>query len=238
MVLPAPSRLQRLATFLFLILFSPTAQGFFPVPWKEKAFGASGVSHLQQTEQAFQTLANRYFPTIKYLPKSMLRARDTISEANADVDKDQMHAHKHCDGESFDASQALLQDLQIQVINFLANNQPTEARKSLGSALHTVQDFYSHSNWVEMGNTAINNVLGRAATMDHAGPLDRTCIACSPHNPLDVTDIHCLDCRDNEVGFTSMLTSGYYFGEDVSAGGIPEFKCHHGMYSFSVYSPT
>ena len=36
----------------------------------------------------------------------------------------------------------------------------TNARESLGRLLHTLQDFYSHSNWIEMGNTNINNLIG------------------------------------------------------------------------------
>jgi hypothetical protein len=35
------------------------------------------------------------------------------------------------------------------------------ARKYSGQILHTIQDFYSHSNWVEMGNTIeINTEIG------------------------------------------------------------------------------
>jgi hypothetical protein len=34
------------------------------------------------------------------------------------------------------------------------------ARQYLGKALHTLQDFYAHSNWVELGNKNINEDLG------------------------------------------------------------------------------
>ncbi|MBW4522180.1 MAG: VWD domain-containing protein [Scytolyngbya sp. HA4215-MV1] len=37
-----------------------------------------------------------------------------------------------------------------------------ESRIILGAALHTLQDFYSHSNWFEMGNRDINQHLGRS----------------------------------------------------------------------------
>ena len=36
----------------------------------------------------------------------------------------------------------------------------TNARELLGQLLHTLQDFYSHSNWVEMGKTDINELIG------------------------------------------------------------------------------
>lgn len=229
MLQSSPCRLQRLALILSLVLLFTRAHGFFPTPWKEKTFGNSGVSHIEQTEQAFQTLATRYFPTLEGLTKSMLRARDTIAAANADVDKDQDGAFKHCDDESFDAAQARLSDLQGQVIDHLINNKPDDARKVLGSALHTVQDFYSHSNWVEMGSEKISDTLGRGGRLVYAGPLDWTCVDCHPHSLIDTSDAYCLNCRDNESGMTSLLTSGYYLGERESDPGIPEFKCHHGI---------
>ena len=49
-----------------------------------------------------------------------------------------------------------------------------EARKRIGALLHTLQDFYSHSNWIEMGKTEINHRIGieenigRIANIDQA----------------------------------------------------------------------
>lgn len=41
------------------------------------------------------------------------------------------------------------------------NNNMVSARAKLGSLMHTIHDFYSHSNWIEMGNTdRINTGLG------------------------------------------------------------------------------
>ncbi len=183
---------------------------------------------MEQTEQAFQTLATQYFPEIDHLTRGMTKARDTISEANADVDKDQHTAALHCDGESFDAAQSRLQTLQQEVIDYLNDDNAQSARQSLGSALHTVQDFYAHSNWVEMGNGAPNDVLGRSGSISYAGPLDQTCGACI----TTINPFVCNDCSGNEDGFLGQLTSGYYFGEDTPASGdIPSFKCHHGTYS-------
>ncbi len=35
-----------------------------------------------------------------------------------------------------------------------------QARQLLGQLLHTLQDFYSHSNWIELGKKEINEHLG------------------------------------------------------------------------------
>eukprot|EP01096_Ripella_sp_DP13-Kostka_P018070 TRINITY_DN965_c0_g1_i1.p2 TRINITY_DN965_c0_g1~~TRINITY_DN965_c0_g1_i1.p2 ORF type:complete len:772 (+),score=381.97 TRINITY_DN965_c0_g1_i1:2522-4837(+) len=42
-----------------------------------------------------------------------------------------------------------------------AESEISEAWTMLGQALHGLQDFYSHSNWVEMGNRFPNTDLGR-----------------------------------------------------------------------------
>lgn len=159
----------------------------------------------------------------------MLKARDTISDANAKVDEIQTESALHCDGENFDGVQVRLQKLHDTVVNQLVLGLPAEARISLGSALHTVQDCYAHSNWVELGNTAPIPSLGRSSTLAHAGPSDPTCSDCLPHGPTDGTLDICPNCRNNELGFMSLLTSGYYVGEDaVPVAGIA--KCNHGKY--------
>jgi von Willebrand factor A domain-containing protein 7 len=43
-----------------------------------------------------------------------------------------------------------------------------KARGRIGELLHTLQDFYSHSNWVEMGQTTINHRIG---IEENIGPL-------------------------------------------------------------------
>lgn len=102
-----------------------------------------------------------------------------------------------------------------------------------------MQDFYSHTNWIELGNTEPNAQLGRPGPIVNvAGPGQRTCNACGPNNPLDESRT-CQDCRNNTVGFTS-LTSGFYFGSDVPGDDdlIPLFKCHHGGYSDNRRGPA
>lgn len=48
------------------------------------------------------------------------------------------------------------------VINDVLNTTKnlTHARLSIGQLLHTLQDFYSHSNWIELGKKEINERLG------------------------------------------------------------------------------
>ncbi|KAL7672494.1 hypothetical protein ACOME3_007378 [Neoechinorhynchus agilis] len=52
------------------------------------------------------------------------------------------------------------------------------ARMQIGRYLHTLQDFYSHSNWIEMGNTVPNPNLGLNEDIGQVlGPNEQACHA-------------------------------------------------------------
>jgi hypothetical protein len=61
----------------------------------------------------------------------------------------------HFDNEQIVEGMVRVRWLKEQVILFANQGRYTQARKVLGMALHTVQDFYSHSNWVELNKTDI-----------------------------------------------------------------------------------
>lgn len=208
------------------LVFLGCVNAFFPTQWMEDWGGKGGVSHVTQTNQAFEQLAAVYFSRAG-LTDAMKRARDDISEANAEVDNDQTSSALHFDGENFEGGQNRLVNLKIEVVDALKANKPDAARKSLGGALHTLQDFYAHSNWVELGNNSPLVDLGRDIHIPHATFSDPTCKYC-PSN----VEYHFpwrFDCPDCTTNSLSLLTSGYYFGEDAPPDGkIPSDKCHHG----------
>jgi hypothetical protein len=203
------------------------AHCFFPVPWREARFGNAGVSHVTMTESAYGILVAEFFPKLTKITKTMKTARKAWTTANANVDSTDSHiASSHFDGETFDDSQARLSRLRNACIVALQKFDVDTARSSLGQALHTLQDFYAHSNWVEMGNTLAFEDLGTGAAIVYSPIGSQTCVDCKTHDPADVSDYRCQDCRLNQEGFNAELTSGYYFNEDV----VPiDGKCHHGM---------
>ncbi len=93
-------------------------------------------------------------------------------------------------------------------------------REDLGKALHTIQDYYSHGTWVELGNTDIDRRLGVSVI-----PRVPTSVAPCPSNP-------------NVVAPTAggALSTSYFvgigsretFGCDVQQ--LPANKCFHGNY--------
>lgn len=56
------------------------------------------------------------------------------------------------------------------------NKDLKSARGRLGDLLHTLQDFYSHSNWVEMGRTEANERIGLQEDIGTIAPVNQpTC---------------------------------------------------------------
>ena len=68
--------------------------------------------------------------------------------------------YAHFDAETFKESNQRVIEYTKRIYKHLDAKEYHQARKLTGQILHTIQDFYSHSNWVEMGNTHINSAIG------------------------------------------------------------------------------
>lgn len=162
-------------------------------------------------------------------------ALSTVSFGNLNMDilslKDEQVAEDfHFDDERFDFGQFVLlftRDLivfQLQDEAFSKSDPQSllrrqmltrTSREMLGNALHTLQDYYAHTNWVERGlqngNLAINPVLGAKGKSLH-GPSEQA-------------------CNENSPGL-SQLTSGYYLASGVkdcaNICSAPANECAHG----------
>ena len=124
----------------------------------------------------------------------MRAANEAIVDGNIHVDDDQIHSALHFDGENFVAGQGRILGLKEIVVASIQQNDAQGARQELGQALHSIQDFYAHSNWTN-NNSSLNPDLG----------VDGHQL----QNTLGIND-------PAEVNFvlTTALTSGYYHGED------------------------
>jgi hypothetical protein len=150
-----------------------------------------GRPHEGITEDAIFSRYQDYFG-LKKSTKSMDDARKTIKDGSKAVDdhddylKEAEDPHCHFDDESFEESNARLVAKKQEVITHLNEGNVDAAREHLGRALHTLQDFYSHSNWVELGMTStISDALGMPLNSDGfefplAGNLP-TCQDCTYH---------------------------------------------------------
>jgi len=75
-----------------------------------------------------------------------------------DETKDMPYAH--FDAETFYPSNERVIRFTEAIHVALAEKDYEVARRLTGQVLHTIQDFYSHSNWVEMNYTKINKEIG------------------------------------------------------------------------------
>src|ERR1035441_2251002 len=191
------------------------AHGFVPTNWRAALLtNPFDQTHESITENAVKELDSEFFG-ITSLTKPMKKAIQELVDADADVDKDQTTSAKHFDGESFPEGQARVVGLLADIQSSLAGKNGAGARLKLGQALHTIQDFYSHSNWIEAGNGSPNAALGRpASSLTRLPASTPTCTSCTP----------CFTCDSNLT--TTELTSGYYGGED-RLKPMPS-KCSHG----------
>ena len=159
-----------------------------------------------------------------------INAINEIQSANVEMDSSPSNsiAAVHFDGEQFlQGSQRLIRLRQELITLLLKGDKLQHARNLAGNALHTLQDFYSRSNWIELGNTLPLNALaqpGRDIWQENiiAGATEPTCRNClldEQSNEADDT------CADNLV--TGKLTSGYRSGQDIKKP-VDTGKCSHG----------
>ena len=210
-----------LTALVFAVTLAPAdhVAGFAPTNLLT-VFGALGTSHQKMTEEALKELADEFFG-IPETPMGMRQAIERIVGGNRWVDKrvNQRFSRMHFDGENFDAGQAFIQE-RLRIVELaLSNNDAHKARFYLGQALHTLQDFYAHSNWVELGNSSPHPAVGRLVGIaGQAAQSEETCRDC-------IVESVCNDCSQNIT--TSKLTSGYFGDQDRS---LPDeaMKCNHG----------
>ena len=127
----------------------------------------------------------------------------------------------HFDNEEFPRASEILATSKENVIANITSPHPNgaEARRVLGTALHTLQDYYAHSNWVELGNLSIDPRLGQEILYDPTTPL--------PLSP-DQRTAH-PDNRGQLFDFgLTHLTSGYFQLSDPCFGLNP-IKVLHGL---------
>ncbi|CAL8282251.1 unnamed protein product [Arctogadus glacialis] len=151
--------------------------------------------------------------------KSFLKAIREIQTTNKRVDiRHRFDAEFHFDGEKFEAGRGLITDGLDAIKASNRRGNFLSAREKLGEISHSLQDFYSHSNWVELGNVKPNQNLMTAATqignIDLNRPTCQTCVG--------------KDCTNNireDIIQDQILTSGYF---GLLSSSKPAGKCSHG----------
>jgi len=196
---------------------TPRADAF--EPWKsgQSQFRLGGgtagpldASHASITEQAITNFA---LHNLSCDPSET--ALREIVKANGMTDFwDALSPKAHFDAESFAAGQERLRSKLENIRNSMNAGRVPAAREALGEALHAIQDFYSHSNWVETHLAGeIYADLGRRGALDIAP--GATCSDCGSSS----------GCEGNLLMPSPGWTSGYFA---LVLSYKPAGKCSHG----------
>jgi hypothetical protein len=198
------------------LIFTQQADAF--EPWRsgksQFLFGAgearpNDASHESITEAAVKAFARESLSC----PPSEAAIQDIV-HANGFTDLyEVLSKSAHFDSEEFPGGQKRLHGKIVDIIASLNKGRISKAREALGQALHTVQDFYSHSNWVETRG-GIYEDLGRAGRLTVAS--GATCLDCPTVS----------GCENNLI-LPAQWTSGYFSGIPFF-GKKPAGKCSHG----------
>ncbi|XP_051559968.1 von Willebrand factor A domain-containing protein 7-like isoform X2 [Myxocyprinus asiaticus] len=139
---------------------------------------------------------------------------------NGYVDRDFMgSAPHHFNNEAFNEGRNLISQGTAAIKANVRNDNLQSARETLGRVCHTLQDFYSHSNWVELGNKSpYANLIRPDLNIE---------------NIADVTMPTCSDCASGSCPNPLLpailngkyLTSGYM---GLFSSDKPQGKCSHG----------
>lgn len=133
---------------------------------------------------------------------------------------------RHFDKELFETGQLVLVGIRNAIVADLKSptGNGAKARELLGGALHTLQDFYAHSTWVENG-------LGRTAPLGQAAvviPFTTPTLSalCGDHQPI-------IPGSQLTSGFYDSLAdllsgSNYYSWLVTVSPNPPIKKCFHG----------
>jgi hypothetical protein len=109
--------------------------------------------------------------TIRYILKPYVALVDLDPKT-----KDMPYAH--FDAETFINSNQRVIDFTKNINTALDSKDYSYALKLSGIILHTIQDFYSHSNWIEKGETDINYSIGNSnfSQLQIIGPTEGACL--------------------------------------------------------------
>ncbi|XP_038670283.1 von Willebrand factor A domain-containing protein 7-like [Scyliorhinus canicula] len=131
-----------------------------------------------------------------------------------------LEGKRHFDSETLQEGKEVLLTEKAKVIQNIMQRNYHQAQKHMGTLLHTLQDFYSHSNWIELGFQKPNSNLikpgepiGRVA-----GKTEQTCADCS-------ASTGCQDEILDKVIKEKIITTGYFGFKPHSK---PDGKCSHG----------
>jgi hypothetical protein len=169
------------------------------------------------------------------------------SVASVDFDRSSKDLpYAHFDAETFQQSNNRVIQFTNDIFSALSRQDYETARRLTGEISHTIQDFYSHSNWVEMGNRDINfnigkqnlnnqTIIGRNDNVTCNNNCNQTVVECSTIINIFVSFLKALNIKSsivncplkyyicgNNLLINDKLLSGYYSNQKLDDGTMYE----------------
>ncbi|KAK5607534.1 hypothetical protein CRENBAI_016813 [Crenichthys baileyi] len=223
--------------FASILFLASPCKGFFPNFWsKVLTLSWDSYTHQHITEQAILNVTLEVLrDTTKQdgvqgdkeirLGRGFWRAVRDVVNSNTNVDFMSSTKHDpvyHFDSERVDSSIAMLRQIWTQIVLSIRAKEYESARYSLGQLFHSLQDFYSHSNWVEMGKRSVYLHLLQpeepaVPVAKEDTPTCKDCITATCRHNILLT-------QTNSQKTPNLLTTGY----TSSSPYKPKGKCSHG----------
>ncbi|KAL1279367.1 hypothetical protein QQF64_026040 [Cirrhinus molitorella] len=125
------------------------------------------------------------------------------------------HPEQHFDNEKFQEGKQVITSGLIAITNDIEKERFDDARKKLGTILHVLQDFYSHTNWIELGYTE-----------------PCTALIDPEENIPNPANKHMVTCDDSPNGKSANIKDEIIKGKILTSGYVrkskPKGKCSHG----------
>ncbi|XP_067102530.1 von Willebrand factor A domain-containing protein 7 [Osmerus mordax] len=220
---------------LVYLLALPFCESFLPNFWSRVlTLSWKSNTHQEMTEQAILNITLETLSSINThkhahtqnqmksdLGRGFWRAVGEVVKSNAAMDflsSTRSNPVYHFDSERIEDAIQMLQLLQSQTVLSVQAKDYQGARHSLGQLFHSLQDFYSHSNWVEMGQ--------RSVYLHLLNP-DEPALPVATEDTPTCMECFSATCRDNLLQAQQhplMLTTGYFSSDPPK----PQGKCSHG----------
>lgn len=210
---------------------------FKKMPENDRAIYNDLITHLRTYQFDSSIFFNReddFFERLKSISILFYNTMLQILDGNSETDNPDLAVADdpiyHFDAEMFHQTNERLIKQKKEILEHINNNNFKRARESLGQYTHTLQDFYSHSNWIEMNKTDTNKDIGiRNIDFKIADLGTQTCTNCEYRYIFFGPEFP--PCVDNII-ISDQLTSGYYGGQFTNGQAVlkPQGinKCSHG----------
>ena len=171
-----------------------------------------------------ETIMKSLFGSLNINFKLIKNSLESIAKINRFTDLDeQENEEAHFDSEKFDdGAKRLLLFKKAAIISIKSGNLP-KARSFIGRLLHTLQDFYSHSNWVEsISLDTVNVFLAKSNNLGNIA--DKLTLACTYCDSKE----QCKYNINQALSEKKLLTSGFF---STVSKNKPSGKCSHGGFA-------